>query len=70
MTEPVEPATPWTRSSRNDGAYPAKSMRYTDTTNIVAAAEEPLPPQLLWGLRTSHRFEINLSHCDSWPVAM
>jgi aryl-alcohol dehydrogenase-like predicted oxidoreductase len=38
-------------------------------TNIAAVDEDVLPDELFWTLRTSHRFEINLSHRDSWPVA-
>ena len=37
--------------------------------NIAAVAEDPLPEDLFWRLRTSHRFEINLSNRDAWPVA-
>jgi methylglyoxal reductase len=37
--------------------------------NIDAIEEDPLPADLLWTLRTSHRFEINLSNAASWPVA-
>jgi methylglyoxal reductase len=37
--------------------------------NIAAAAETPLPDDLFWTLRTSHRFEVNLSNCASWPIA-
>jgi hypothetical protein len=32
-------------------------------------SESPLPEDLIWRLRTSHRFEINLSNCASWPIA-
>ena len=37
--------------------------------NIAAVAEDRLPDELFWKLRTSHRFEINLSNRDAWPVA-
>jgi aryl-alcohol dehydrogenase-like predicted oxidoreductase len=37
--------------------------------NIAAVSESPLPEDLIWRLRTSHRFEINLSNCASWPIA-
>ena len=37
--------------------------------NIAAVAEDRLPDDLFWKLRTSHRFEINLSNRDAWPVA-
>lgn len=38
-------------------------------TNIAAVDETPLPDDLLGRLRTSHRFEVNLSNRDVWPVA-
>jgi hypothetical protein len=37
--------------------------------NITAVDEDPLPDELFWRLRTSHRFEVNLSNRDAWPVA-
>jgi methylglyoxal reductase len=37
--------------------------------NIAAVDEDPLPDDLFWRLRTSHRFEINLSNRDAWQVA-
>lgn len=37
--------------------------------NVAAVAEDRLPDELFWKLRTSHRFEINLSNRDAWPVA-
>ena len=37
--------------------------------NIAAVDEEPLSEELFWRLRTSHRFEINLSNKGSWPIA-
>jgi methylglyoxal reductase len=37
--------------------------------NVAAVAEEPLSDELMWTLQTSHRFEINLSNRDAWPVA-
>ena len=37
--------------------------------NIAALDEDPIPDDLFWTLRTSHRFEINLSNAASWPVA-
>jgi len=37
--------------------------------NIAAVAEPPLPGELFDLLRTSHRFEVNLSHAAAWPVA-
>jgi methylglyoxal reductase len=37
--------------------------------NIASVDEVPLPEDLIWKLRTSHRFEINLSNAASWPVA-
>jgi len=37
--------------------------------NIAAVDEEPLAEELFWTLRTSHRFEINLSNAASWPIA-
>lgn len=37
--------------------------------NIAAVGEESLPEDLFWKLRTSHRFEINLSNSGSWPIA-
>ena len=37
--------------------------------NIAAVDEDRLPEELVWKLRTSHRFEINLSNRDAWPVA-
>jgi methylglyoxal reductase len=37
--------------------------------NIAAVDEEPLSDELFYTLRTSHRFEINLSHAGHWPVA-
>lgn len=30
--------------------------------NIAAVSESPLPEDLIWRLRTSHRFKINLSN--------
>jgi methylglyoxal reductase len=37
--------------------------------NIAAVDEERLDDDLVWKLRTAHRFEINLSNRDSWPLA-
>jgi aryl-alcohol dehydrogenase-like predicted oxidoreductase len=37
--------------------------------NIAAVDEEPLSEELFYTLRTSHRFEVNLSMAGSWPVA-
>jgi aryl-alcohol dehydrogenase-like predicted oxidoreductase len=37
--------------------------------NSAAVDEDPLPEDLFWRLRTSHRFEINLSNRDAWQVA-
>ena len=37
--------------------------------NIAAADEDRLPDDLFWKLRTSHRFEINLSNRDAWALA-
>jgi len=37
--------------------------------NIAAVDEDPLSEDLFWRLRTSHRFEINLSNRDAWSVA-
>ena len=37
--------------------------------NIAAVDEAPIPDDLFWTLRTSHRFEINLSNSASWPIA-
>jgi methylglyoxal reductase len=37
--------------------------------NIAATAEGRLPEDLFWKLRTSHRFEINLSNRDAWTLA-
>ena len=37
--------------------------------NIAAVDEDPLSEDLFWRLRTSHRFEINLSNRDAWQVA-
>jgi methylglyoxal reductase len=37
--------------------------------NIAAVDEQPIPEELFWKLRTSHRFEINLSNAGSWPIA-
>jgi methylglyoxal reductase len=47
------------------------SMHVEDYARMnIAAIEEPeLPDDVFWKLRTSHRFEINLSNKGSWPVA-
>jgi methylglyoxal reductase len=37
--------------------------------NIAAAGEDRLPDELFWKLRTSHRFEVNLSNRDAWTLA-
>ena len=37
--------------------------------NIASVGEPSLAEELFWTLRTSHRFEINLSNSGSWPVA-
>lgn len=37
--------------------------------NIAAVDEEPLSDELFHTLRTSHRFEINLSNAAHWPIA-
>ena len=37
--------------------------------NIAAVDEEPLSEELFHKLRTSHRFEVNLSHSAHWPIA-
>jgi aryl-alcohol dehydrogenase-like predicted oxidoreductase len=37
--------------------------------NAAAVDEDPLTQDLFWRLRTSHRFEVNLSNRDAWPVA-
>jgi hypothetical protein len=37
--------------------------------NVAAVDEAPLSAELMWKLRTSHRFEINLSNRDAWQVA-
>jgi aryl-alcohol dehydrogenase-like predicted oxidoreductase len=37
--------------------------------NVAAVDEDPLPEALFQTLRTSHRFEINLSNSHHWPIA-
>jgi len=37
--------------------------------NIAAVDEDRLDDDLVWNLRTAHRFEINLSNRDAWPLA-
>ncbi len=37
--------------------------------NIAAVDEDRLDDDLVWKLRTAHRFEINLSNRDAWPLA-
>jgi methylglyoxal reductase len=37
--------------------------------NAAAIDEETLSEELFWKLRTSHRFEVNLSNRDAWSVA-
>jgi methylglyoxal reductase len=37
--------------------------------NIAAVDEERLDDDLVWKLRTAHRFEINPSNRDAWPLA-
>lgn len=37
--------------------------------NVAAVDEPPLSEELMWTLRTSHRFEINLSNRDAWELA-
>jgi hypothetical protein len=37
--------------------------------NAAAIDEEPLSEDIFWKLRTSHRFEVNLSNRNAWPVA-
>lgn len=37
--------------------------------NIAAVQEEPLSDELIYRLRTSHRFVTNLSHSHHWPIA-
>ena len=47
------------------------SMHVEDYARLNAAAveEDPLSEDLFWRLRTSHRFEVNLSNRDAWDVA-
>jgi methylglyoxal reductase len=59
-------------ATQNPGVTTAiTSMHIEDYArmNIAAIDENSLSEELFWNLRTSHRFEVNLSNAASWPVA-
>ena len=50
-------------------AITSKHVEQYARMNIAAVDEDPLPEDLFWQLRTSHRFEVNPSNRDAWQLA-